>query len=83
MSNAGKVLLFMRSSDGRYVTSLAIKEWKGHPAVAEAAVLTVGYLQHRIFDRSPLDTGEYLGMAHFAAVPDGMLLVGEDNVRHP
>jgi len=65
------------------MTLLAISQGEGHVIVAETAVLLRGDLEHGVFCRALLDAREDIRMAEFTSVPEGMLLVGKDDVRHP
>ena len=65
------------------VTSLTIDEWKGDLIMAYPAVFTAGYLHHRVFDRAFFRARKYIRMADLASVPEGMLLMGEEDIGHP
>src|SRR5271165_6736464 len=51
--------------------------------MAGTAVASFNIVKHREPDSALLGRGEYLGMAEFTAVPDGMFLVGEVNGVNP
>ncbi len=69
--------------NGLCMASPTIDEREGDLIMAYPAVLTAGYLHHRVFDSAFFCAWKYLGMADFASVPAGMLLMGEEDIRHP
>jgi len=57
------------------MTPLTIEQWECDGRVADAAVLPVEYLDHRVFCRALFYTHKDLGMAELTAVPDSVFLM--------
>ena len=56
---------------------------EGNLVMTCAAVFTGKQIDHAVLVRTFLYTDKYFRMAEFAAVPDSMLLMGEDDLRYP
>ena len=65
------------------VTATAIVERESDLSVAGAAVASFDVRKHRVSDRTFPASWEYFGVAEFTSVPDGMLLVREENGLNP
>jgi len=64
------------------MASLAVQQWKCNRRVAGAAILSIENLDHGILCLSLLDPDKDLRVTDLATVPDSMLLVREDDLRH-
>ena len=65
------------------MTTLAVIERESNLPVASAAVSPLNIRKHREVNRVFLGGREYFGMAEFTAVPNGMLLVRENDRVDP
>src|SRR6266702_8975046 len=64
------------------MASLTIYLAKCDRVVAYTTVFTLEHVGHRVFGAAFLD-GENIRMTQLTSVPDGVFLVGEDDVEHP
>jgi len=64
------------------MAALTIGERKCHADMTCAAELSLRNIDHRIVRRAFLYAKKDIRVAEFASVPNGVLLVGEDDVRH-
>ena len=65
------------------MASSAVTLREGNRAVTCAAVFAGKQINHAVLFRTFLDPDKYVRMAEFAAVPDGMFLMREDDLRNP
>jgi len=61
------------------MTALAVVERERDLAVARPAKPAFDIGKHRVVDRAFWGSWEYVGVAEFTAVPDGVFLVRETN----
>ena len=65
------------------MTASAAVERKSDFPVTGTAVSAFDIPKHRVVERAFLGSWKYVGVAHFTAIPDGMLLVRETDIGNP